>query len=88
MGTQQNHQITVCTSCKPKGTDCRPGFDLFQRLSAASAAAVAAIPEGFDVAGVTCIAGCDRPCTVIFHTSARSTYLSGDIGPDEDIWRP
>ncbi|MFG6595663.1 DUF1636 family protein [Sulfitobacter sp. 1A13368] len=85
MDTHQNHRITVCTSCKHKGTDCRPGFDLIQRLSAAIAAAGAAIPEDFEVAGVACMAGCDRPCTVAYHASAKATYLFGDIDPDEDI---
>lgn len=79
------HRITVCTSCRHKGTDCRPGYELIERLRGAIAAAGDAIPEDFEVSGVACMAGCDRPCTVAYHGTKKATYLFGDIDPETDI---
>lgn len=79
------HRITVCTSCRHKGTDCRPGFDLVDRLRRAIDAAGDAIPDGFSISGVACMAGCERPCTVAYHATRKATYLFGDIDPDTDI---
>ncbi len=53
------HRITICTSCKHKGTQCRPGFELIDKLR--KALAQEAIPEEFEISGVACMAGCDRP---------------------------
>lgn len=85
MNTHQNHKITVRTSCKHKGTECRPGFDLIKMLRAAINAAGNAIPEDFEVSGVACMAGCDRPCTVAYYDSHKATYLFGGIDPAVDI---
>ncbi len=85
MNTHQDHKITVCTSCRHKGTQCRPGFELIENLRAALKVAGDAIPEDFAVSGVACMAGCDRPCTVAYHCSQKATYLFGDIDPNEDI---
>ncbi|MCY4178741.1 MAG: DUF1636 domain-containing protein [Litoreibacter sp.] len=79
------HRITICTSCKHKGSTCRPGYELIERLRKAIAAAGDAVPEDFEISGVACMAGCDRPCTVAYHGSRKATYLFGDIDPDEDI---
>ena len=80
-----NHQITVCISCRHKGTDCRPGYELIAKLRTAIAAAGDSIDEKFAVSGVACMAGCDRPCTVAYHGTQKATYLFGDIEPDQDI---
>lgn len=85
MNTQHDHKITVCTSCRHKGTDCRPGFELIKKLRVAIKAAGDAVPEDFEISGVACMAGCDRPCTVAYHGSRKATYLFGDIDPDVDI---
>lgn len=85
MATNTPHRITVCTSCKHKGTDCRPGFELIEKLRAAIQTAGDALPENFEVSGVACKAGCDRPCTVAYHGSRKATYLFGDIDPNQDI---
>jgi len=77
------HRITICTSCKHKGTQCRPGFELIDKLR--KALAQDAIPETFEVSGVACMAGCDRPCTVAYHGTKKATYLFGDIDPDVDV---
>lgn len=79
------HRITVCTSCRHKGTECRPGYELIERLRQAILQAGAAVPEQFEISGVACMAGCDRPCTVAYHASRKATYLFGDIDPDADI---
>lgn len=85
MNTHQNHRITICTSCKHKGTTCRPGFELIEKLRAAIHAAGDAVSEDFEVSGVACMAGCDRPCAVAYHGSRKATYLFGDIDPTQDI---
>ena len=79
------HRITVCTSCRHKGTECRPGYELIEKLRRAIANAGDAIPEDFEVSGVACMAGCDRPCTVAYHGSKKATYLFGDMDPDVDV---
>jgi len=79
------HRITVCTSCRHKGTECRPGYELIERLRKAIDAADKAIPEDFEISGVACMAGCDRPCTVAYHGTKKATYLFGDIDPATDI---
>lgn len=77
------HRITICTSCKHKGTQCRPGFELIDKLR--KALAQEAIPEEFEISGVACMAGCDRPCTVAYHGTQKATYLFGDIDPDVGV---
>lgn len=85
MNRNSTHQITVCTSCRHKGDNCRPGYELIERLRAAIAAAADSIPEEFEISGTACMAGCDRPCTVAYFGSRKATYLFGDIDPDQDI---
>ncbi|KIC48453.1 DUF1636 domain-containing protein [Tateyamaria sp. ANG-S1] len=79
------HRITICTSCKHKGTECRPGYELIERLRAAIADAGDAVTDDFEISGVACMAGCDRPCTVAYHGTRKATYLFGDIDPETDI---
>jgi len=79
------HRITICTSCRHKGTACRPGYELIDKLRRAIASAGPAIPEAFEISGVACMAGCDHPCTVAYHGSKKATYLFGDIDPETDI---
>lgn len=85
MKTHQNHRITVCTSCRHKGKTCRPGFELIEKLRLAISAAGGAVRDDFEISGVACMAGCDRPCTVAYHASRKATYLFGDVDPDVDI---
>ncbi|CTQ65455.1 DUF1636 family protein [Roseibium alexandrii] len=80
-----NHRITVCISCRRKGTETRLGFELIERLRNALLAAEEMIPETFDVSGVACMAGCDRPCTVAYHSTSKASYLFGDIDPKTDV---
>lgn len=79
------HRITICTSCRHKGTECRPGYELIERLRQAIARAGDAVTESFEISGVACMAGCDRPCTVAYHGTRKATYLFGDIEPGTDI---
>ena len=84
MGTP-THRITICTSCRHKGTSCKPGYELIAKLRAAIADAGDSVSEEFEISGVACMAGCDRPCTVAYHGTRKATYLFGDIEPDSDI---
>lgn len=80
-----NHRITICTSCKQKGTQCRPGYELIERLRQAIAEAGDAIPDALELSGVAWMAGCDRPCTVAYFGTKKATYLFVDIDPETDI---
>ena len=80
-----SHRITICTSCKHKGDATRPGFELVKRLRAALNAAGEGLSETFEVSGVACMAGCERPCTIAYQGARKATYLFGDIKADEDL---
>lgn len=85
MAKNPNHKISVCTSCRHNGSDCRPGRELIKRLRHAIDMADGAVGDDFEVSGIACMAGCDRPCTVAYHGSQKATYLFGDIDPNESI---
>ncbi|MEO1154910.1 MAG: DUF1636 domain-containing protein [Pseudomonadota bacterium] len=85
MNRTESNRITICTSCKHKGQDCRPGYELIAKLRQAISAAGDAVSEDFEISGVACMAGCDHPCTVAYHGTRKATYLFGDIDPDQDI---
>lgn len=85
MSQHPNHKIFVCTSCRHKGGQCRPGYELITRLRAAIRTAGTAISDDFEISGIACMAGCDRPCTLAYQASKKASYLFGDIEPDEDI---
>lgn len=79
------HRITICTSCRHKGGTCNPGYALIEQLRAGIAAAGGAVSEAFEISGVACMAGCDRPCRVAFHGTRKASYLFGDVDPGDDI---
>ncbi|MDP3523579.1 MAG: DUF1636 domain-containing protein [Hoeflea sp.] len=80
-----SHRITVCTACRHTGSDCRPGLGLIARLRDAMDNASEATGALFEISGVACMAGCDRPCTVAYQPTNKATYLFGDIDPADDI---
>lgn len=82
---KHTHKISVCTSCRHKGEHCRPGFELISKLRHAIDVAGDSLTDEFEISGVACMAGCDRPCTVAYHSTRKATYLFGDIDPDTDI---
>ncbi|MCV0426112.1 MAG: DUF1636 domain-containing protein [Roseibium sp.] len=79
------HKIFVCTSCRYRGSNCQPGFELIKKLQDALKVAAPVVGDDFEVSGIACMAGCSRPCTVAFRASEKATYLFGDIDPDVDI---
>ena len=89
MDDRSTHKVSVCITCRHKtgapDDQCRPGHLLIERLRAAMDLAGAAVGADFEVRGIACMAGCDRPCTVAYCGSHKATYLFGDIDPDEDI---
>ncbi|MBA8876809.1 DUF1636 family protein [Phyllobacterium myrsinacearum] len=78
--TTANHQIIVCTLCKATDGLSRPGQQLVDRLQAELGDHLA-----YEVRGVGCMAGCERPCTVAFRAPDKAQYLFGDIDPDIDF---
>lgn len=79
------HQIFVCTSCRLKGTDDRPGDDLIRKLREVLTTVPPLTGSGFEIAGIACMAGCSRPCTVAYRAKDKATYLFGDIDPRTDV---
>lgn len=82
MGTPQSKSpvvLTVCTTCRPAGSDpeaIRPGLTLARALADAD------LPEGVTVRGVECLSACTRSCTL--HLSGgpeRWSYVYGDLDP-------
>ena len=78
------HQILVCQSCRHKDSPCLPGLALLEKLRAAVAQAKG-LAQDFEISGTACMAGCDRPCTVAWRATGKTTWLFGDIDPDADI---
>ncbi|EFL90799.1 DUF1636 domain-containing protein [Ahrensia sp. R2A130] len=85
MSHRPRHKITVCVSCRHKNSECRPGLALIEKLRSAIDVASDVVGDDFAVSGVACMAGCDRPCTVAYQASSKTTYLFGDIDADADI---
>lgn len=85
MNRNATHRITVCTSCSHKGRACQPGYELIAKLRAAISAAGDVIGEEFEISGTACMTGCDRPCTVAYHSTRKASYLFGDVDPDDDV---
>ncbi|WP_422376882.1 DUF1636 family protein [Roseibium sp.] len=79
------HKIFVCTSCRHKNSNCRPGYELIKKLQDALKLAVPVVGDDFEISGVACMADCSRPCTVAYRASGKATYLFGDIDPETDI---
>jgi predicted metal-binding protein len=84
--TRTRHQLILCTTCRKTGTDCRLGFELLQSLNrTADLGRAAGLPDDFGIAGTACLSGCSRPCTVAFVADGKTSYLFGDIDPQEDL---
>ena len=78
-------RILVCTSCRPKFSDSRPGAALIRRIRTALENSPLGLGNDFKVSGVACMAGCTRPCTVGFQGKNKPGYLFGDINPAIDV---
>ena len=82
---QATHRIVVCTRCKSDGEKHRPGHSIISKLQRAfTQAGVYATPQGFEVSGEACLAGCDNPCTVAYLGQGKTCYLFGDISSEAD----
>lgn len=88
------HRIIVCTSCKGKTPETRPGQALIEGLRVAlnSTPREQTGPGGgegldatFEVTGVACMAGCGSPCTVAFQAEDKAFYLFGKLDPARDV---
>lgn len=85
MGRTTSQKITICTSCRHKGSHCRLGYELIVRLCEAIKAAGDAVAQDFEITGIARMTGCSRPCTVAYFGSRKASYVFGDIDPGEDI---
>ena len=71
---QADHVLLICATCKGASTP-----------DALHAALSDALPSGFAVRFVDCMAGCDTPRTVGFQAAHKATYLFGDIEGQADV---
>lgn len=84
--TDVTQWITVCTSRRRNGTTCKPGMAFLNRLNKAmTMASKSGAPSTFEISGAACMAGCSRPCTVAYLSNGKTSYLFGDVDPDDDI---
>ncbi|WP_420334239.1 DUF1636 family protein [Roseibium sp.] len=92
MSTVTTHRIHICTKCRaradatsdPRGNETvSPGARLISRLQIALDAKPFSKP--FELSGVECMAGCNRPCTVAYQADGKAGYLFGDIDPDGSL---
>ncbi|PZO82559.1 MAG: hypothetical protein DI629_00820 [Mesorhizobium amorphae] len=74
---ETRHDVIVCTRCR---TDdgARPGPELMAMLAPRLDADI------WRVAGVECLAGCERPLAVGFRAPEKAAFLFGDIVPAAD----
>lgn len=80
------HQLILCTTCRKIGTECRPGLELLQSLNrTGDLGRAAGLPEDFGISGTACLSGCTRPCTVAFVADGKTSYLFGDIDPQQNL---
>ena len=79
MDRTTQHRITVCTSCRHKGSDCRPGYELIEKLRKAIAAAGDSIAEDFAISGVACMAGCWPEASALTGVSSKLRCCCGTV---------
>jgi len=92
LSTVTTHRIHICTKCRersdatsePRGNETvSPGTRLISRLQ--KALNENPISKTFELSGVECMAGCNRPCTVAYQADGKAGYLFGDIDPDGNL---
>src|SRR5690242_8930885 len=84
--TRSRHQLVLCTTCRKTGADCKPGLSLLQSLNrTGDLGRAAGLPEDFGISGTACLSGCAHPCTVAFVADGKTSYLFGDIDPQENL---
>ncbi|MCV6584147.1 MAG: DUF1636 domain-containing protein [Marinibacterium sp.] len=67
-----DHTILVCTTCIRDARTDPLGDALRARL-----------PDGFALAAIDCMAGCERKRTVGFQATGKASYLFGDLVDDD-----
>lgn len=92
MSTVTTHRIHICTKCReradatsePRGkVTTSPGARLISRLQ--KVLDQKPCSGTFELSGVECMAGCNRPCTVAYQADGKAGYLFGDIDPDGSL---
>lgn len=74
MPDKPDHFVLICATC----TGMQP-------LGVMRSALAAALPDGFAIRNVDCMAGCAHPTTVGFQAIGKAHYLFGDIQTPSDI---
>lgn len=84
LSIEATHELVVCVTCRPRGSEERPGkallADLAERMSGDAA---------WRVGGIECMAACGRPCAIALQSPDKTTWLFGDMDltDAEDIAR-
>ena len=83
-----NHTIFVCQSCAGSWQDGKQvgdsgGYLLYQKLVEQLPDCQAA--KEFQIKAVKCLGACNRPCSIAFAATGKSTYLFGDLNHSESL---
>ncbi len=78
-----DHLITVCIDCSDAEKSCRPGRDILAALGRAVLPDGSPLADVYRLAGMACLAGCARPCTVAFQAEGKTWYLFGDLSAED-----
>ncbi|MCG7494465.1 DUF1636 family protein [Thalassobius sp. Cn5-15] len=82
----RTHKVSICTPCAHKGgSPCQAGYDLIHRLRRAIEMTGDSVAEDFEISGTASVTGCDRNCTLAYHSTRDTSHVFGDVAPDEDV---
>jgi predicted metal-binding protein len=82
---QKNHRVTICTSCKHTGENCRPGIELVQKLRSAMASTRDFVDDDFEISDLVSKTGCKRACTLAYQSTQDEIYIFGGVDPQSNI---
>lgn len=82
----RTEHVSLSTPCAHKdGAPCQAGYELIHRLRRAIEMAGDTVAEDFEIAGTANVTGCDRTCTLAYHSTRDTAHVFGDVSADEDV---
>ena len=83
MSKTDSIELLVCTSCRAGRAEPdngkRQGTVLFEAIKQE------ALPESIKLTAVSCLANCDRGCSIVLRGENRWTYVYGNLDPAQDV---
>jgi predicted metal-binding protein len=82
----RTEHVSLSTPCAHKdGAPCQAGYDLINRLRRAIEMAGDTVAEDFEISGTACVTGCNRTCTLAYHSTRDTSHVFGDVSADADV---